>query len=57
MQLQMQDIINFSVFYDVVKTQKVSIKTAYKLARLSQAIETEMQFYRERLQAIILEYG
>lgn len=57
MQLQMQEIINFSVFYDVVKTQKVGIKTAYKLAQLSRAIETEMQFYREKLQSIILEYG
>ena len=53
----MQEIINFSVFYDVVKTQKVGIKTAYKLAQLSRAIETEMQFYREKLQSIILEYG
>jgi hypothetical protein len=57
MQLQMQDILNFSAFYDAVKSQKLGIKTAYKLSRLNKAIETEMQFYREKLQAIITEFG
>lgn len=57
MQLKMQDILNFSSFYNSVKTQKIPMKTAYRLAQLAKAIETELQFYREKLQAIITEYG
>ena len=57
MQLKMQDILNFSDFYNSVKTQKITMKTAYRLAQLAKTIETELQFYREKLQAIIAEYG
>ena len=57
MQLKMQDILNFSVFYETVKSQKLSMKIAYRLAQLSKAIDEELQFYREKLQAIIQEYG
>ena len=57
MQLKMQDILNFSAFYETVKPQKLAMKTAYKLAQLAKAIDGELQFYREKLQAIIQEYG
>ena len=57
MQLKMQDILNFSSFYDSVKSHKITMKTAYRLAQLAKAVETELQFYREKLQAIIAEYG
>lgn len=57
MQLKMQDILNFPSFYDIVKTQKITLKTAYRLAQLARAIEAELQFYREKLQSIIAEYG
>ena len=57
MQLKMQDILGFTSFYDTVKSQKLTMKTAYRLARLAKAIEDELQFYREKLQAIIREYG
>lgn len=57
MQLKMQDILGFTSFYDTVKSQKLTMKTAYKLAQLAKAIEGELQFYREKLQAIVAEYG
>lgn len=57
MQLKMQDILSFSVFYETVKSKKLSMKTAYRLAQLAKAIDEELQFYREKLQAIIQEYG
>ena len=57
MQLKMQDIVNFPVFYEAVKSQKLSMKIAYRLAQLSKAIDGELQFYHEKLQAIIQEYG
>lgn len=57
MQLQMQDIIAFSSFYETVKNQKVSVKTAYKMAQLAKAVDSQLEFYREKLQNIIQEYG
>lgn len=57
MQLKMQDILNFSAFYETVKSQKLSMKIAYRLAQLAKAIDGELQFYREKLQTIIQEYG
>lgn len=57
MQLKMQDILGFTSFYDTVKSQKLTMKTAYKLAQLARAIEDELKFYREKLQAIVTEYG
>lgn len=57
MQLKMQDILGFTSFYETVKAQKLSMKIAYRLAQLARAIDGELQFYREKLQAIIQEYG
>lgn len=57
MQLKMQDILGFASFYETVKAQKLSMKIAYRLAQLAKAIDGELQFYRERLQAIIQEFG
>ena len=57
MQLKMQDILGFPAFYETVKSQKLSMKIAYRLAQLAKAIDGELQFYREKLQAIIQEYG
>lgn len=57
MQLKMQEILGFASFYDTVKGQRLSMKTAYKLAQLAKAIDGELQFYREKLQAIVQEYA
>ena len=57
MKLKMIDIINFNVFYDEIKSSKISLKLAYKLATLSKAIETNLQFYQEKLQEILKEFG
>lgn len=57
MQLKMQEILGFAEFYEAVKAQKISMKTAYRLAQLANAIENELKFYREKVQAIIAEYG
>ena len=53
----MQEIINFTTFYEAVKDSKLPIKTAYKLTKLTKAIESELSFYREKLQAIIKQYA
>ena len=57
MKLKMQDIFNFTTFYEAVKDEKLAIKTAYRLTKLTKAIENELGFYREKLQAIINQYA
>lgn len=57
MKLKMQDILSFTTFYEAVKDEKLAIKTAYRLTKLTKAIESELGFYREKLQAIINQYA
>lgn len=57
MQLKMQDVLGFVTFYETVKNQKLTMKTAYKLAQLARAVESESTFYRETLSKIIDQYG
>lgn len=57
MQLKMQDIVNFTSFYEAVKSEKISMKTAYRLAQLMNAIEKELQFYRDKIKEILSTYG
>ena len=55
--LKMGEIINFNYFYDEVRTQKLSLKVLYKLSNLSKAINEKSEFYREKFQEILNEYG
>ena len=57
MKLKMKEITNFTIFYEAVKDSKLSVKTAYRLTKLTKAIENELGFYREKLQAIINQYA
>lgn len=57
MQLKMQDVLGFVTFYETVKSQKLTMKTAYKLTQLARAVESESTFYRETLSKIIDQYG
>ena len=55
--MKLNQLLNFSSFYNVVRTPKLPFKTAYKLSKLATAIETEIGFYREKMQEIANEYG
>lgn len=55
--MQLKTILGFPSFYNVVKDQKMPIKTAYKLSRLAKSIETEIQFYQEKLREIIQKHA
>jgi hypothetical protein len=57
MTLKMIDIINFNVFYDEVRTNKMPLKVAFKLSNLVKAINEKTDFYREEIQKILQEYG
>lgn len=55
--LQMGEIVNFGYFFEEVKTKKMPFKVLYKLSVLSKAIAENTEFYREKLQEILHEYG
>ena len=55
--MKLNQLLNFTSFYNVVRTPKLPFKTAYKLSQLATAIETEIGFYREKMQEIANEYG
>ena len=57
MQLKLGDIINFNVFYDTVKTQKLSFKTLYKLSTLAKSLDEKIVFYQEQLNNILRDCG
>ena len=57
MKLKMQSVLGFATFYEAVGNGKLPIKTAYKLNKLTKAIDSEITFYREKLQAIINEFA
>lgn len=56
MTTQLQSILNFSQFYSNANSIRLPIKTAYKLSRLSAAIETEIVFYQTKFREIVAEY-
>lgn len=57
MTVKMFEIINFSQFYNEVKLAKLSFKVLYKLSTLSKAINEKTEFYREKFQEVLREYG
>lgn len=57
MTLKIQDILGFASFYEVAKSAKLPIKTSYRLNQLNKAISEELQFYREKVQIIIKQFG
>lgn len=57
MNITIQSILNFSTFYEIMRTQKLPIKIAYKLSQLNKAITSELEFYREKFQEIVWNYG
>lgn len=57
MTIKMSEIINFSYFYNEVKSAKLSFKVLYRLSNLAKAIDEKTVFYHEKLQEILQEYG
>lgn len=57
MTTQISNILNFPTFYKKVKNQPHSFKVAYKLAKLSEAIEKEITFYQTELQKLLAQYA
>ena len=57
MTTQISNLLNFSIFYGKVKNQSLTFKVAYKLAKLSEAIDKEVAFYQAELQKLLMQYA
>ena len=57
MQLKMHQILDFPNFYTLVKNQKISFKTSYRLAMLAAEVEKQYNFYAEQFRALLNQYG
>ena len=57
MQLKMYEIVDFPVFFEKVKTQKLSFKTSYRLTLLAQEVEKHINYYQEQFRGLLAEYG
>lgn len=55
--MKMYEILNLSNVFLVIKDEKMPIKTAYKFSKLMKKADEERQFYAEKLQEILEEYG
>ena len=54
---QMSQIIHFNVFYQEVKATKIPVKTAYKLNKLTNAINEHAAFYQEQIRNLLQDHA
>lgn len=57
MTLKMSNIIALKGVCENLKTQKTSVKTAYKISKILNAVEKEFEFYQTKFAEIINEYA
>lgn len=57
MQVKMAQLLDFTPFFETVKSQKLSFATSYKLTLLAQEINKHLSFYRDQFQEILNRHG
>ena len=57
MTLKMSNIIALKGVCENLKSQKTSVKTAYKISKILSAVEKEFEFYQAKFMEIINEYA
>lgn len=55
--MKLSDLLNFASFYDIVRDQKLPLKTSFKLTKIAKLIAENADFYREKMDEITREYG
>lgn len=55
--MKMYEVLNFQKIYDVIKDNKMPLKTVYKMTKIAMRVEEESAFYQEKFGGIIREYG
>lgn len=57
MTLKMSNIIALKGVCENLKSQKTSVKTAYKISKILNAVEKEFEFYQTKFAEIVNEYS
>lgn len=57
MKAKLSQALEYAVFFNAIKDQKIPLKTAYKLASIYQSLQNEMSFYQTRMKQIIDKYA
>jgi hypothetical protein len=57
MTLKMYQLNDFPIFFEKVKTQKMSFKVSYKLTLLAQEIQKHIDYYQEQFRNLLIEYS
>ena len=55
--MKLLDLLNFASFYDEVRDQKLPLKVSFKLTKIAKLISENGDFYREKMEELIKEYG
>ena len=55
--MKIYSTIDFIPFYNKVKEQPMPAKTAYRLAKIYQAVQNDFTFYQDHLSKILHKYG
>jgi hypothetical protein len=57
MTLKMYQIVDFPIFFEKVKNQKMSFKTSYRLTLLANKVQEHIDYYQEQFRNIIMQYS
>lgn len=55
--MKMYEVLELQNLYNSISNTKMPLKTTYKFARLMKRAEAELEFYQEKFQQIIEEFG
>ncbi len=55
--MKISQALNYTTFYNAIKSQKMSIKLAYRLSKIAQAVEQEQKFYQDKVRALLDAYA
>ena len=57
MTIKMYQLVDFPVFFQKVKSQKLPFKTSYRLTLLATEVQKHIDFYQESFRNLLNEYG
>lgn len=55
--MKLIDLLNFTSFYEEVRDQKLPLKTSFKLTKIAKLVSENTDFYKEKMQELIKDYG
>lgn len=55
--MKMYQVLEYSKFFETLKSKKLPFKVAYKLQKIQNYMEGEVKYYQEQTQKLIEEFG